>query len=103
MEHIIVVTGASSGFGALAVRSLARAGAGVSAVADAIVKVVDTPFRQATFSGAHRPDAGWCGSCQCSFGPCPRRASSSDRPRRPPDTAGPRIPIAQRGLVASDM
>jgi len=26
MEHIIVITGASSGFGALAARSLARAG-----------------------------------------------------------------------------
>lgn len=59
MKEVIVITGASSGFGALTARALAHVlkgfasivppDADVSAVADAIVKVVDTPFGKRPF------------------------------------------------------
>jgi len=46
---------------------------------------------QAAFPRTHRPDAGRRGSSQYGFGPCARRASSSDRPRWPAGAAGPLI------------
>jgi hypothetical protein len=45
MKQVIVITGASSGFGALAARRLADAGS----VAEAIVTVVDAPFGKRPF------------------------------------------------------
>jgi NAD(P)-dependent dehydrogenase (short-subunit alcohol dehydrogenase family) len=55
MKYVILIIGASSGFGALTARRLAEAGhtavpdADVAEVADAIVKVVDMPFGQRPF------------------------------------------------------
>jgi hypothetical protein len=60
----------------------------VSAVADAIVKVVDASFGKRPFRSSQR-----------GFGPCPRRASSRDWPRRPVDTAGSFIPIEKHTLT----
>jgi NAD(P)-dependent dehydrogenase (short-subunit alcohol dehydrogenase family) len=50
MKQVILITGASGGFGALAARALSQAGdADANAVADAIVRVVDAPFGKRPF------------------------------------------------------
>jgi NAD(P)-dependent dehydrogenase (short-subunit alcohol dehydrogenase family) len=49
MTQIIVITGASSGFGVLAAHALAKSGADASEVAEAIARVVDMPFGKRPF------------------------------------------------------